>query len=224
MDTDVHSPEIGAVDAITSGVLVEFVGPGLVRAAFSSLSSADEWTAARRPEADVCVLFAWNWDEELPPLQAGAERPRIALLTDGKDVDLLQATRRGIVVLIDVRSPVEELTRGILAAAAGCSYCSSTLVPGLLEAMRGTVSFRKGQPLWRGLPDLTLRECEVALLAAKGCTDREIAATLHLSITTVKTHLCRVYGKLRIARRTQLHTFLPALHGVVSLADQQAMG
>jgi DNA-binding CsgD family transcriptional regulator len=45
---------------------------------------------------------------------------------------------------------------------------------------------------------LTRREREVAVLAANGESDRDIAKALHVSIRTVETHLHRVYSKLGI--------------------------
>jgi len=44
----------------------------------------------------------------------------------------------------------------------------------------------------------------VAVLAARGRTSPEIAATLHLSVRTVDTHLARVYRKLMVEGRRQL--------------------
>jgi DNA-binding CsgD family transcriptional regulator len=52
--------------------------------------------------------------------------------------------------------------------------------------------------------ELTGREREVALLAARGRTSPEIAATLYLSVRTVDTHLHRAYRKLMIDGRHQL--------------------
>jgi DNA-binding CsgD family transcriptional regulator len=52
--------------------------------------------------------------------------------------------------------------------------------------------------------ELTGREREVALLAARGRTSPEIAAALYLSVRTVDTHLHRVYRKLMIDGRHEL--------------------
>jgi DNA-binding CsgD family transcriptional regulator len=51
---------------------------------------------------------------------------------------------------------------------------------------------------------LTRREADVALLVGHGATNAEIARSLHLTQTTVKTHLTRIYGKLAVSSRTQL--------------------
>ena len=51
---------------------------------------------------------------------------------------------------------------------------------------------------------LTAAETRVALAAADGALNGEIAVKLHLSRNTVKTHLRRVYEKLGINRQAQL--------------------
>jgi DNA-binding CsgD family transcriptional regulator len=52
--------------------------------------------------------------------------------------------------------------------------------------------------------ELTERERQVAMLAARGRTSPEIAEELYLSVRTVDTHLSRVYRKLMVEGRHQL--------------------
>jgi DNA-binding CsgD family transcriptional regulator len=54
------------------------------------------------------------------------------------------------------------------------------------------------------LASLTDSECRVALLAARGYTNREIAAKLFVTPSTVEQHLTRVYRKLKIRHRREL--------------------
>jgi DNA-binding CsgD family transcriptional regulator len=58
------------------------------------------------------------------------------------------------------------------------------------------------------LAALTVREREIARLAATGRTSSEIAARLHVSPRTVDTHLSRVYHKLGLRSRTALASLL----------------
>jgi|GEM_PF-7009789 len=51
---------------------------------------------------------------------------------------------------------------------------------------------------------LTLRECQIAQLAAKGCTSREIGEKLALSPWSVKTHLKNIYKKTGVNNRASL--------------------
>jgi non-specific serine/threonine protein kinase len=53
-------------------------------------------------------------------------------------------------------------------------------------------------------PGLTRREQEVAVLAARGLTNRDIAARLCLSVRTVEAHVDHVLTKLGFRTRTQL--------------------
>jgi DNA-binding CsgD family transcriptional regulator len=55
---------------------------------------------------------------------------------------------------------------------------------------------------------LTLQEREVALLAAAGMTNREIAAKLFVSPRTVSAHLYRIFPKLGITSRAALRDAL----------------
>jgi DNA-binding NarL/FixJ family response regulator len=55
---------------------------------------------------------------------------------------------------------------------------------------------------WR--EDLTLREVEIAVLAANGASNQSIAVQCQISERTVKAHLSAVFGKLRVSDRLQL--------------------
>jgi DNA-binding CsgD family transcriptional regulator len=58
------------------------------------------------------------------------------------------------------------------------------------------------------LSALTVREHEIARLAAAGLSSRDIAAQLHVSPRTVDTHLSRVYRKLGVPSRAALASLL----------------
>ncbi len=56
---------------------------------------------------------------------------------------------------------------------------------------------------------LTSRELEIAKLAAKRLSNREIASRLNIAETTVKTQLSRVFSKLDIKKRYELAYYFP---------------
>lgn len=51
---------------------------------------------------------------------------------------------------------------------------------------------------------LTAREREVAYLVADGATNQEIAEELCISLSTVKSHLQRIFDKLAVGNRSML--------------------
>jgi len=51
---------------------------------------------------------------------------------------------------------------------------------------------------------LSPRECDIALLAARGDTNKAIAEALVISERTVENHLLRAYAKLGVSGRAEL--------------------
>jgi DNA-binding CsgD family transcriptional regulator/energy-coupling factor transporter ATP-binding protein EcfA2 len=66
----------------------------------------------------------------------------------------------------------------------------------------GTRPTRIGPP--PGIAELSDAERRVAALAAGRLTNRQIAARLHITVSTVEQHLTKIYRKLRVARRSDL--------------------
>ncbi|MBR8743554.1 response regulator transcription factor [Nocardiopsis sp. MG754419] len=51
---------------------------------------------------------------------------------------------------------------------------------------------------------LTARETDIVREVARGCTNTEVAAELHVTVSTVKTHLARVQEKLGARNRVEV--------------------
>ncbi|WP_238008547.1 AAA family ATPase [Dactylosporangium sp. AC04546] len=64
-----------------------------------------------------------------------------------------------------------------------------------------------------GRDELTPQELQIAQLAAQGLTNREIGQALYLSHRTVSTHLHKIFPKLGITARAQLHGIVGDLTG-----------
>ncbi|MDJ0312346.1 helix-turn-helix transcriptional regulator [Arthrobacter sp. H35-D1] len=74
------------------------------------------------------------------------------------------------------------------------------------KAAMGSGAEARGHELIRQATSvvLTRREREIAALAARGVSDAEIAARLHLSVRTIEGHLYHCYAKLNITSRSEL--------------------
>lgn len=55
---------------------------------------------------------------------------------------------------------------------------------------------------------LSKRESEVAVLLARGCAYKDIAAELFISMSTTQTHVGRIYSKLGINNKTELSNLI----------------
>ncbi len=112
--------------------------------------------------------------------------------------DALQAGASGF-LLKD--TPPAQLVDGIRAVASGEALLAPTVTRRLIEEFARVGPARRTQP--SQLDDLTPRELEVLRLLARGMSNAEIAASLVLSDTTVKTHVTHVLGKLGLRDRVQ---------------------
>jgi DNA-binding NarL/FixJ family response regulator len=95
----------------------------------------------------------------------------------------------------------ELLTQAIHAAANGEALIAPSVTVRLLAAFAG---LRTGQPAPQPIEPLTAREEELLLTVARGLTNAEIADEAHISLSTVKTHLASLMGKLGARNRVEI--------------------
>lgn len=117
--------------------------------------------------------------------------PAVLVLTNyDTDSDILDAVEAGASGYLLKDAPPEELIAAIHAAASGETALAPAIAGRLLARMRSPQ------------PSLSARETEVLRLVADGATNNEIAAQLHISDATVKSHLVHIYTKLDVPSRT----------------------
>lgn len=122
-------------------------------------------------------------------------RPRVVVLTTyDADADILRAVEAGAVGYLLKDAAGHELADAVRAAHRGETVLAPAVAGRLVTRLR-----RKPEP---ARPQLSAREIEVLVGAARGRTNAEIGRDLFISEATVKTHLLRACGKLGVSGRT----------------------
>lgn len=125
----------------------------------------------------------------------------IMLTTFDVDEHVHAALRAGAVGYLLKDAPPETLIDAVRAAARG----ESRLSPEVLRRLIEDVAQRPGpgRPDHERIAALSPREIEVLAHIARGRSNAEIASELVLSETTVKSHVVRIFAKLRVRDRAQ---------------------
>lgn len=127
--------------------------------------------------------------------------PRVAVLVltihdeDAYVLAMLEAGAAGY-LLKDV--PGDELVRAVRAVRDGESILHPRVTAAVMRRLR-----TDGVALGSGDVALTPRELEVLRCAARGISNKEVAAELAVSPRTVQVHLGSVFRKLDVASRTE---------------------
>jgi DNA-binding NarL/FixJ family response regulator len=145
--------------------------------------------------------------------EPGATSRILVLTTFGLDEIVFEALRAGASGFLLKDAPPEDLLAGVKTIAAGEQLLDSAVTRSVVE------EFVRLSPEPRAIDErlaqLTPRELEILLLIARGRSNAEIGAELHLSDATVKTHVGHVLQKLGLRDRVQvvIHAYE---HGLVT--------
>jgi DNA-binding NarL/FixJ family response regulator len=132
----------------------------------------------------------------------GVAKPLAVVIITTFDLDeyvygALQAGARGF--LLKDAGPAL-LTQAVRAAADGDALIAPSVTVRLLSTFASLRSAPKREPI----EALTEREEEVVVAVADGSTNQEIARALHISLSTVKTHIASAMAKLSARNRVEL--------------------
>jgi DNA-binding NarL/FixJ family response regulator len=163
---------------------------------------------ARELRPDVCLL-----DIRMPGMNGldatralagpGVRDPIAVVVITTFDLDeyvygALKAGARGF--LLKDAGP-DLLRQAVHAAANGEALIAPNITVRLLTAFADT---RTAGPAPQPIDPLTAREEEVLITVARGLTNAEIAGELHISLSTVKTHLASLMAKLGARNRVEI--------------------
>jgi len=195
-------------DIVRAGLAIILDGQPDIDVVGLATNGRDAVTMARQLRPDVCLF-----DIRMPQLDGveatrqlagpGVEHPLAVIVITTFDTDeyvhgALRAGARGF--LLKDAGP-DLLVQAIRAAAAG----DALIAPSVTARLLATFSSVAGRtPPTHPAEALTDREEEVVLTVARGRTNPEIADELHISLSTVKTHLAAVMTKLGARNRVEI--------------------
>ncbi len=129
--------------------------------------------------------------EKMPNLQ-------VIMLTVYKDIKMIfQALKAGACGYVLKRSDEKEILAAIAEVRAGGAPMTSEIARMVVR------SFLESPAEPSDTEQLSAREMEILALLAEGLSNKEIGTQLHISPTTVRTHLMHVYEKLHVRCRTE---------------------
>jgi DNA-binding NarL/FixJ family response regulator len=114
----------------------------------------------------------------------------VVLTTYDTDEAIVRAIEAGAAGYLLKDAPSDDLVDAVRRAAAGETVLAPPVARRLVERVRDPQAGA-----------LSLREIEVLRGVASGNTNAAIAAELHISQATVKTHLLHIYDKLGVSDR-----------------------
>jgi DNA-binding NarL/FixJ family response regulator len=163
-------------------------------------------SAARRLRPDVVLM-----DVRMPVMN-GLEATRrvlaadpacrvIVLTTFDLDEYVYAAVAAGASGFLLKNVTAEQLAASIRLIATGEALLAPSITRRLIERFAGGHAVPAASH--EALASLSARELEVLKLMARGLSNAEVAETLHLGQTTVKSHVGRVLTKLQVRDRVQ---------------------
>lgn len=162
---------------------------------------------ARRRGADLVVM-----DVRMPRMNGleatrqlagpGVEDPVAVVVATTYDLDeyVFEALQAGASGFLLKEAVPEELVPAIRAVAAGQGLIGAAVTRRLIAEYTSLAPPVQADPR---LAELTGREHEILLLVAQGMSNNEIAATLVIEESTVKSHVSSVLEKLGLRSRVQ---------------------
>ena len=163
---------------------------------------------AEHPDVLLMDLRMPVLDGAAATARISAEAPGTAVLvltTYADDASIVAALRAGARGYLTKDAGRAELAAAVRAVASGQSTFAPEVGARLIDSLTAAAP-AEPEPvdaLLTRFPTLTRREAEVLALVADGLSNAEIARTLYVGVSTVKTHINALFAKLAVRDRAQ---------------------
>jgi two-component system NarL family response regulator len=134
--------------------------------------------------------------------EARPETTIVVLTVQDDEEKLFEAIKNGAQGYLLKNSRSREVLEMLRGALRGEAAISPVLAGKMVDEFRRLSQIKPSEEASDEV-DLTRREQEVLVLVAQGSSDKEIAASLSISIYTVKSHLRNILSKLQVNSRRE---------------------
>jgi len=124
--------------------------------------------------------------------------PLVVLGIPDRAAEVVACAEAGIAGYVTNENSFADLTGTLRSATRGEFAWQAQVAAGLVVRLAAFARERRASPV----PQLTGRELEIVALIDAGLSNKEIAARLHIQLTTVKNHVHNVLEKLGVGRRS----------------------
>jgi DNA-binding NarL/FixJ family response regulator len=179
-----------------------------VKRAFIDLNASLVTGDIKVPQASVYVLDSWSTVTATEAVVSAMHRRRPdtkLIVLSGKLPDAVSFAflQLGVKGLIADKDLAEQLPRAVVSVASGGLWIPRAV---LSKFLAHTIGAARGAESPRSVsaPRISHRERQVLNCVLKSQSNKEISAELHISESTVKFHLARLFDKFGVRRRADL--------------------
>jgi DNA-binding NarL/FixJ family response regulator len=138
-------------------------------------------------------------------LRSRPNAPEVVVLTTfDADAHVLRALRVGAAGFVLKDTPPAEIVAAVRRVAQGEPVLSPSVTRRLMDRVADSGADLRRTSARERLALLNERERQVAVAVGQGQSNAEIGGGLHLSVSTVKTHVSRILTKLDLNNRVQI--------------------
>jgi two-component system nitrate/nitrite response regulator NarL len=141
----------------------------------------------------------------IPQLINTSDKARVILVTNAYNSQVfLRAVQSGVVGVVTKTQRPEVLIKAIEKVNAGEVWIERSLIANLLTRLSRNHRSNGSDPEAERIEQLSARERQIIGLIGHGLKNKQIAAQLCISETTVRHHLTSIFSKLDVSDRLEL--------------------
>ncbi len=190
---DVRIYREGLADALAASDHIEVVG------ASRDIGEATRWIDRAAPEVILLDMAMTGSLDAVGALAEAAPGSRVVALSVPETARaVIACAEAGVAGYVSRDASLQDLCTAVEGAVRGEVMCSPRVAASLVREFARRAA---GRPSLGTGPRLTPRERQVIDLIDRGLTNKEIARTLHIALSTVKNHVHNILEKCQVHRR-----------------------